>query len=95
MKRLAVQKAELRARIALRRSQCRESVEQVLRPLAWLDRIRDFWRQVSPLAKLVFQPPGGATGIKSTHWSGVLFRWAPLVLGALRTIKLIRSKSPS
>jgi hypothetical protein len=86
---LAARKAALRWDIALRRVQCAEAAARVAQPLAWLDRMLAFWRQLSPLAQFAAVPLGFL--IKRAVFPRrkvlrSLVRWGPLVFGALRAI---------
>lgn len=55
---LARRKALLQARIALCRIECRVAAADLARPIALVDRGIEFWRRISPFAKLVAVPAG-------------------------------------
>lgn len=55
---LAQRKALLQANIALCRLECRVAAVELSRPLAMVDRGVEFWRKVSPFAKLLAVPAG-------------------------------------
>ena len=89
LNRLAVHKAALRRRIALRRVECAEAAARVARPLEWLDRALAFWRKLAPFAQLAAVPLGllATRTIFSRHKIlGALVRWGPLVFSAVRGI---------
>jgi hypothetical protein len=101
--RLAARKAALRWDIALRRVQCAEAAARVARPLAWLDRMLAFWRQLSPLAQFAAVPLGlliKRTIFPRRNVLRSLVRWGPFVFGAARAITSVvktrveSSKSP-
>jgi len=89
LNRLAVHKAALRRRIALRRVECAEAAARVARPLEWLDRALAFWRKLAPFTQLAAVPLGllATRTIFSGHKIlGTLVRWGPLVFTAVRSI---------
>lgn len=86
--RLAAHKAALRRRIAARRADCAEALQRVAQPLAVLDRIRDLWRRVAPLARMLALPVGllFARSVPSrTGFFGRVLRWTPIVFAAWRS----------
>ena len=86
--RLAAHKAALRRDIALRRAQCVSAAAQIARPLAWLDQAVALWRKISPVAKLAAIPLAIVAGralLPRVKILGTLLRWAPTVLGAVRS----------
>jgi hypothetical protein len=97
--RLAARKAVLRWDIALRRVQCVEAAARVAQPLAWLDRMLAFWRQLSPLAQFAAVPLGflvQRTVFPRLKILRSLVRWGPLVFGAVRGINaLVKIRSGS
>lgn len=87
--RLAAYKVALRRDISFRRIQCVEAAARVARPFEWLDRMRAFWRRLSPLAQFAAVPLGFAvkrTLFPRARFLGPLLRWSPLVFGAARAI---------
>ena len=87
--RLAAHKAALRRGIAFRRAQCAEAAARLAQPLAWLDRMRAFWRRLAPLAPLAALPLGFLAAriiFPRSKILGSLVRWGPLVFGAVRGI---------
>jgi hypothetical protein len=88
--RLTAHKAALRWNITLRRAHCAEAAGRLARPLEWLDRVRSFWRRLSPFAQLATMPLGFL--VKRTLFPrrkilGSLVSWGPLVFGAMRRIR--------
>ncbi len=86
---LAFHKAALRRDIARRRAQCVEAMEDVIKPLEWLDRVVAFWRRLSPFAKLAAVPLGflaKKTLFPKGKILGSLFRWAPMIFGVARSV---------
>lgn len=84
---LAVHKAALRRKIALRRAGWREAGAVVAQPWAWLDRALSFGRKLSPWIKFGALPL--AFLLRRTFFprSGFLpsiLRWGPLVFSAAR-----------
>jgi hypothetical protein len=81
--RLADRKALLRRDIAVQRARCIEAARIVFRPVTWLDRAREFWRQISPWSGLALLPlgllfrrrPGRKRG-----WFRMILRWAPVAI---------------
>jgi hypothetical protein len=87
--RLAAYKVALRRDIAFRRAECVEAATSVARPFEWFDRMRAFWRRLSPLAQLAAVPLGFAvkrTLFPRAKFLGSLLRWGPLAFGAARAI---------
>lgn len=85
--RLGVHKAALRRRIARQRTECAVAVAGVMRPVAWLDRMRARWRQFAPFAPLAAVPLGillKRTLAPRAGLLGKLLRWGPVVFGAVR-----------
>lgn len=85
--RLAAHKTALRYRIARRRTDCAELAARVVRPVAWLDRARAFWRHLSPYTRLAAVPLGLLITRAVLPRRGILrtlARWGPLALGAAR-----------
>jgi hypothetical protein len=84
---LAARKAVLRMRIGLRRIQCTEAAAGALRPLAWLDRAREFLARIQPVAMLAAVPVAILAGRSSSRFLrflGPIVRLAPLLLGGSR-----------
>jgi hypothetical protein len=92
---LALHRKILRRRIARRRSECVAAAATLARPIAWLDRVVDFWRKLSPLAQIAL-PSLGALAVRKV-FSGhkilnLALRWAPWVAGAVRGFKAATAK---
>ena len=89
--RLAAHKAALRRSIGFHRIQCVQAAARLAQPLHWLDRALAFWRRLPTLARVAAIPLGlvVARSILPQHrLLGSLLRWGPLVLGAVRGIRL-------
>jgi hypothetical protein len=89
LKRLAAQKAALQKEIALGRIACAQAAARVAKPLEWLDRVTEFWRKLSPLAKLSLVPLGALARrfvMPRFKLFGSLLRWVPLVFGVARSV---------
>jgi hypothetical protein len=87
LSRLAAHKAALRDRISRRRTDCAALTARVVRPVAWLDRARVFWRRLSPFTRLAAVPLGLLVSRAVLPRRGILrtlARWGPLALGAAR-----------
>ena len=87
--RLGAHKAALRRRITLRRDACVSAAARATRPVAWLDGVLGVWRRLPPLARYAVIPLGlwlrrSAAPRPRLRLLGVVLRWAPLVLGAVR-----------
>lgn len=85
--RLALHKAVLRRRITRHRAECVRAATGVLQPLAWLDRLLDLWRRLSPLVRLAIVPLGLVLGraiAPRRRGLDSLWRWGPLALALLR-----------
>jgi hypothetical protein len=88
LKRLADRKAVLRMRIGLGRVQCAEAAARVARPLAWLDRAREFLIRIRPLTVVAAVPIAllvRRSASRPLRILGSIARWAPIVLGGLRS----------
>jgi hypothetical protein len=86
--RLDGHKAVLRHRIAGRRGHFAAAFAGVTRPLVWLDRVRELWRRVSPLAKLAALPVALVAKrvlFPRAKLLGTLLRWGPVMFGAARS----------
>ncbi len=93
--RLAAHKDVLRARIAARRSQGLQAFEEALRPVAWLDRAREWWQRISPLTEMLLRPlAAAAPESRASRWSTTLLRWAPLTMNIVRAIRQFRRPAP-
>ena len=94
--RLAERKELLRARIAVRRLECAEYACTISRPLAFIDRMAEKWRQISPWVTLIGIPVGIIVGRRmSKHGHdgkiSAFLKYAPLVLQAVRLITKARA----
>lgn len=89
LNRLAAYKIWLRHRIVRRRAECATAAAQLARPVAWVDRVVEFWRRLSPLT--VAAVPFGLllqrTLFPRMKIFGALLRWAPLVFNLLRGVR--------
>jgi hypothetical protein len=86
---LASHKAALRRRIAGHRARCVTAAARLTQPLAWLDRVMDFWRRVAPLAVAAgvsLSLLGARTLFSRSKFLRWLMRWGPLVYGAGRRL---------
>jgi hypothetical protein len=93
LERLAWHKARLRQRISVRRVESIVAVEELTRPLLWLDRAAAWWKQVRPFAKLAAIPL--ALLAKRLIFPRVklfrsVFRWGPAIFGAVRMANAMR-----
>jgi hypothetical protein len=97
--RLAAHKAQLRANIAVRRSQCADAIARVSTPLEWLDRAVAFWHNYSSLIKIAAVPLGIVVKrvvFPRFKFFGALARWGPLAYGAFRGLSsILGSNGPS
>ena len=87
--RLAAYKLALRRDIALHRAQCVAAAHRLAQPLAWIDRALALVRRLSPLMQIAAVPLGffaQRTVFRRQKMLGALFRWGPVVLGAIRGI---------
>ena len=83
--RLAEHKVALRRRIAGHRARCASALAEAAQPLAWLDRVVQFWRRLSPFAPFVAIPLGFALKrSKAPRLLSTVLRWGPLLFGAIR-----------
>lgn len=90
LNRLAERKRSLCRAIALTRLECTASAAEAIKPLEWLDRARARWRRIAPLAKLLAVPAalllrrGWKARSGLTGATGGVWRWLPVVIGAMR-----------
>ncbi len=87
---LAARKRVLLQHIALRRIVCDEAAVQAARPLVWLDRMMNYWRGLTPLAKIAAGPATFiALKTMAPRWKSVrtLLRWLPLSLTAFGSLR--------
>ena len=94
LKTLALNKARLRRRLARRRDECREAAVELLKPVAWFDRARARWRQVSPLVKLAGLVAGLFAGrpiFAGARRAGTWLRWGAAAFSLFRGLKAMRS----
>ncbi len=83
--RLAEHKIALRRRIAGHRARCATVLAEAAQPLAWLDRVVQFWRRLSPFAPFVAIPLGFVLKrSKAPRLLTTALRWGPLLFGAIR-----------
>ncbi len=92
LKLIALRKAQLQRRSALRREVCVEAAAQIVRPLEWFDEARAKWKRLSPLVKLgglafgvvarkKFLPRGGL---------GSWLRWGTAAVSLVRGLRAVR-----
>jgi len=84
---LAGRKRELSARIRERRIVCAVHFGEVMKPVAWVDGVREKWRAISPLTKFVALPAGLFIARKAMPRLGGLLSWAP---SAFRLFQALR-----
>jgi hypothetical protein len=87
LKRLAAHKNALRARVAVQRADYAVAVSRATQPLAWVDRVRDFFHRCSPLAPFAAVPLGlvvQRTFFPKLKILGGVLRWGPAVFAAFR-----------
>jgi len=92
LSRLAARKATLVHDIAGRRAQCATAARQVTRPLAWLDRVMDLWRQCPPLARVAAVPLACLAlraVVRRRRFIRAGLRWTPWLLGGLRVLRVV------
>lgn len=80
LRELALAKALLRRRIAVRRAQNVSLAAEAVRPLVWIDFAWACWREMSGLTKLAAIPLGllvGRTVYPRVRFLLRLLRWAP------------------
>ena len=91
---LLMRKARLRAAIEGNRRACVVQAGEVLRPLAWIDRVMAEWRRVAPLAKAAAVPFGWMLWRKlrlgGAARSAQALRWLPTLLGLVRAVGAMR-----
>ena len=85
--RLSLRRSALHARIAQRRLDCAEALDEVSRPLEWVDRGWRQWRRVSPWLTLSAVPVGllitrGLVG--RAHGVRRILKWAPVAVSLAR-----------
>lgn len=88
LNRLAVHKAALRRTISLHRAECVAAAIQISRPFDWIDRAVAVWRKFSPITQLAAIPIvfiAGRTLRPRSKVLRTLLRWAPAVIGAVRS----------
>lgn len=84
---LSQRRAALHARIARRRVECAGAWQEASRPLDWIDRGRERWRQSSPWLKLAVVPVGMAvarTVFGRGRRLGRALRWLPVATSLAR-----------
>jgi hypothetical protein len=85
--RLALRRTALHARIAQRRLDCADALDQAARPLEWVDRGWQQWRRISPWLKVSAVPVGlllsrGLLGRR--HGVRRLMQWIPVAASLAR-----------
>lgn len=84
---LAGRKRTLTTRIRERRIVCAAHFVEVLKPVAWVDGVREKWRSVSPLTKFVALPVGLFIARKTMPKLGGLLSWAPTAFNLFRALR--------
>jgi hypothetical protein len=80
-------KAALRTRIARRRAETAALLDRATRPLRWIDRARESWRQLGPLVRIATVPLGwwaARSAVRSRGLLGRLLRWGPTLFRLAR-----------
>ena len=93
--RLEAHKAALRRRIVRRRTECVVTTTRLLQPVAWLDRMIAFGRQLIPWAPFAAVPLGflfKRAAAPRRRLLGTLLRWGPVVFGAVRGLAGARQR---
>lgn len=88
--RLDAYKAALLRDIAINRAQCVSAAIRISQPLAWLDRLLAFWRQLTPLTLFAAVPLAfilRRTAFPHLKILGFLVRWSPLVFATIKSIQ--------
>jgi hypothetical protein len=80
-------KRALTVRIRERRSVCAGHFREMLKPVAWIDGVREKWRSVSPLTKFVALPAGLFVARKALPRFGSLLAWAPVAFRLFRALR--------
>lgn len=79
---LSHRKAVLQTRIALQRLETAQHLEQVTRPLVWLQNLRAKWRSLPPAVRLLSGPAGLLLQSflrKRLRFGGTLLVWGPII----------------
>jgi hypothetical protein len=87
LNRLVVHKYALRLRIAAQRVDYAAAVARATQPLAWLDRVRNFFLRCAPLAPFAAVPLGlvvQRTFFPRLKFLGLALRWGPAAYAAFR-----------
>lgn len=84
---LALRKRALAGRIRERREECAGHFARVIKPVAWVDGVREKWRAVPPVAKLVAVPAGLFVARKILPRFGSLIGWAPVMVNLFRSMR--------
>lgn len=88
MTELALRRSAVEARIARRRRECAEALEELARPLRWIDRGRERWRRLSPWIRVSAVPVGlllVRTVLGRRRGVGLILRWLPVATSLART----------
>ena len=89
-------KRVLRGRIAWHRVQTGRAVTPLIKVAAWIDVARLVGRKLSLMAQLSRVPVGAsiaASIFAHGRWSRKLHRWLPLLVAAVRLLKMWRGRS--
>lgn len=80
-------KQALVGRIRLRRAECAAHFGVVLKPVSWADGLREKWKALSPVTRIVAMSAGFFAARKMTPRLGGLLGWAPLVRTLFRVLR--------
>jgi hypothetical protein len=84
---LALRKRALMGRIRVRREERAEYFAGVLKPVVWMDGVREKWRAVPPMARLAAVPAGLFLARKILPKFGGLLGWAPVMVNLFRSMR--------
>jgi hypothetical protein len=90
----ARQKEGLQRSIALNRERCADAAASAARPIEFVDGVRAYWRQLSPVVKIAAVPLGVVVTraiFPRYRILRTLLRWAPLALAAARAVSAAKA----
>jgi hypothetical protein len=97
LSRLAAHKLALRRDIAIHRAHCVTAAVRVAQPLAWIDRMLAFWRQLAPFAPVAAVPLAllaSRTLFPRLRFLAPVLRWAPVVFSVARGLGSVFNSRP-